>query len=179
MYPQHVSGATVESHDEDYPQWLMTLKDDEINNLRLQGHSHVNMGVTPSGVDEVYYETLLSQVKDYYIIMVINKNYSMTLRLYDIENNLMFEDIPLYKIVEKNAAKDWYKQQAAEYIKEKKPVVVYGNGYGYGYGSDYYRREAYGFKPEKETKKIKSTTLSKYTEVLDELAIVTKKGGKH
>ena len=95
VYPQKITSVTVESDDDLYPNWCMELPDEVLNNMRFQGHSHVNMGVTPSGVDEEYYTRLLTQVHDYYIIMVTNKHEAMTLRLYDVENNILYSDLDL------------------------------------------------------------------------------------
>lgn len=110
VYPQKITSVTVESDDDLYPQWCMELEDDVLNNMRFQGHSHVNMGVTPSGVDEDYYTRLLTQVHDYYIIMVMNKSEKYTLRLYDVENNILYSDLDLniyLPDVHKDSL-DWY-----------------------------------------------------------------------
>ena len=68
-YPQKATAATVESNDDAYPQWLMSLSDTEINTLRFQGHSHVNFGVTPSATDTQNWDTFLNNIgpKDFYI----------------------------------------------------------------------------------------------------------------
>jgi hypothetical protein len=113
VYPQKITSVTVESDDDLYPNWCMELPDDVLNNMRFQGHSHVNMGVTPSSVDEDYYTRLLTQVHDYYIIMVTNKHEAMTLRLYDVENNILYSDLDL-NIYLPDVHKDniaWYEEQ--------------------------------------------------------------------
>ena len=51
IFPHEVTGATVTSDQTAYEKWLDTLDNDTFNALRFHGHSHVNMGVTPSGVD--------------------------------------------------------------------------------------------------------------------------------
>lgn len=126
VYPQKITSVTVESDDDLYPDWCMSLEDDVLNNMRFQGHSHVNMGVTPSGVDEDYYTRLLTQVHDYYIIMVTNKHEAMTLRLYDVENNILYSDLDL-NIYLPDVHKDslsWYEDN-----KEmlKKPSTTQGS----------------------------------------------------
>ena len=75
VYPQEVTGATVTVDPEEEFAWRETLSDDQFNNLRFQGHSHVNMGVTPSSTDMELYEDILSQIKgeDFYIFMIWNK----------------------------------------------------------------------------------------------------------
>lgn len=123
VYPQKITSVTVESDDDLYPNWCMELPDEVLNNMRFQGHSHVNMGVTPSGVDEEYYTRLLTQVHDYYIIMVMNKREDITLRLYDVENNILYSDLDL-NIYLPDVHKDnldWYEEQK-EMLQKPKPV---------------------------------------------------------
>lgn len=93
VYPQEVSGATVNTDQEEYQTWLYQLDDDIFNNLRMQGHSHVNMGVTPSAVDTTLYESLLSQLDDsmFYIFLIWNKRGDKTIKIYDLAKNILFE----------------------------------------------------------------------------------------
>ena len=93
VYPQNVTGATVTTVQEEYEEWLNGLEDDVFNNLRMQGHSHVNMGTTPSGVDNTLYESILGQLKSsmFYIFMIWNKKGDKTIKLYDMAKNVLFE----------------------------------------------------------------------------------------
>lgn len=94
VYPQTVTGATVTTDQQEYQNWLAALPDEEFNNLRFQGHSHVNMSVTPSSVDDNLYESILSQLDDtmFYVFMIINKRGEMTIKIYDLKENLYFEN---------------------------------------------------------------------------------------
>lgn len=91
--PQEVTGATVTCEDEEFAEWKQSLDDDTFNNLRFHGHSHVNMGVTPSGTDENFQTDTVSQLggNDFYIFLIVNKRGDMTVRLYDIQKNVMYE----------------------------------------------------------------------------------------
>lgn len=95
VYPQDVTGATVTTNQEEYENWLNELDDDSFNNLRMQGHSHVNMGVTPSSTDNNLYESILAQLKSdmFYIFMIWNKKGDRTVKLYDMAKNVLFETI--------------------------------------------------------------------------------------
>lgn len=95
VYPQTVTGVTCEQDDDKMFGFEMSLTTDQVNHKRFQGHSHVNMGVTPSGVDEQFYQDLLTQVTDYFIITVTNKNKAYTTRFYDIANNILYSDVPI------------------------------------------------------------------------------------
>ena len=92
VYPQNVTGATVTPDQVEYQNWLMEQPDEVFQNIRFQGHSHVNMGVTPSGVDTAFYDEILAQLDDtmFYIFMVINKRGERTIRIYDMAKNLYF-----------------------------------------------------------------------------------------
>lgn len=93
--PQTVTGATVQTNQSEYAQWIGSFVDDDeiFPHLRFQGHSHVNMGVTPSGTDTSGWETLLSQLgdDDFYLFMIFNKKGEMTVRLYDYAKNIRFD----------------------------------------------------------------------------------------
>lgn len=122
VYPQRVTGATCEQDDDKMFEFEMSLTDEQVNNKRFQGHSHVNMGVTPSGVDESFYQDLLSQVTDYFIITVTNKKNEYTTRFYDIANNILYSDVPIQVLLDNGTdMQSWY-TEAEEQIT--KPVVT-------------------------------------------------------
>lgn len=116
MYPQRVSAATVDADEDTYGQWLVD-NIDKLNRMRMQGHSHVNMGVSPSGTDLTYYKTLLDQVEDYYIFLIMNKSGNIHIRFYDVLHNTLFTDIPI-KIWINDAITD-FKSWSTEEIKNK------------------------------------------------------------
>ena len=94
VYPQIVTGVTVDTDQEEYQKWLMKLDDETFNHLRMQGHSHVNMATSPSKTDTDFYTSILSQVPDddYYIFMIFNKRLEHTVKVYDLKNNILYED---------------------------------------------------------------------------------------
>lgn len=93
VYPQEVASATVNTDQEKYQMWLMSQEDDVFNNIRMQGHSHVNMGVTPSSVDTSLYDRILEQLEDdmFYIFLIYNKKGDKTFKIYDLAKNVLFE----------------------------------------------------------------------------------------
>jgi len=92
VYPQTVTGSTVTPDQVLYQNWLMEQPDEIFNSIRFQGHSHVNMGVTPSTVDTAWYEEILSQLDDtmFYIFMIVNKKGDRYVSIYDMAKNLWF-----------------------------------------------------------------------------------------
>ena len=102
LYPQIVTGATVNTDQEEYQNWLMDLTDEQHNSLRFQGHSHVNFGVTPSTTDTTFYQEILQVLPkdDFYIFMIMNKSGDTTFLIYDLAQNVMYENADIeYDIV--------------------------------------------------------------------------------
>lgn len=94
VYPQTVTGTNVDMDPEKYAIWLMENDEDErFASLRMQGHSHVNMAVTPSGTDLQHQEEILSQLNDddFYIFMIWNKSFLNNTKIYDLRENVLFE----------------------------------------------------------------------------------------
>lgn len=118
-YPQTTAAATVQATDE-YGPWMHSMDKETFMDIRLQYHSHVNFAVTPSPTDMNYYESLINQVKDYYIFVIGNKAGDFTHIVYDKGQNIMFEkaDI-LYDIL------DFDNDVCiTEWLKEAKEFVI-------------------------------------------------------
>ena len=136
VYPQTVSGTTVEMDTEKYAKWLMDNDGDErFDHIIMQGHSHVRMSTSPSAVDKTHQEAILDQLRDnkYYIFTIWNKSLEHTTKIYDVGNNILYENDDIeYGIVDSDCDLDGF-------IKEAKEIVVsstaYGRTYnGYNYG---------------------------------------------
>ena len=148
VYPQEVSGATVNTDQAEYQNWLFQLENDVFNNLRMQGHSHVNMGVAPSAVDTTLYEGLLSQLDDtmFYIFLIWNKRGDKMVKIYDLEKNILFEtaDVKI-SIIDDGSGVEALLRDAKTKVKEKvysynsstsfRGSGVYKGGYTGSYGN--------------------------------------------
>ena len=77
------------------------------------------MGVTPSGVDEQFYQDLLTQVNDYFIITVTNKAKSYTTRFYDIVNNILYSDVPIHVLLNDGTELDAWFNEAKEQLHNR------------------------------------------------------------
>lgn len=132
VYPQRVTGATCEQDDNRMFEFELSLTTEQVNTKRFHGHSHVNMGVTPSGVDENFYQDILTQVNDFFIVVITNKRNEYTVRFYDVEHNILYTDVPI-KVIANNGTTidDWYADADAMLIKPT-PVAV-PKGYGKPY----------------------------------------------
>jgi hypothetical protein len=93
VFPQVVTGMSVNPDAKAYAEWLYSHDDETFNKIRFHGHSHVNMGVTPSGTDTKYRGDIIDQLTsdDFYIFMIINKRNDIELALYDFAANRMYE----------------------------------------------------------------------------------------
>jgi len=94
IYPQEVTSSTVNTNQAAYTEWLYGLDDATFNKIRMQGHSHVNMGVNPSGVDDKHRQQILDQLESdmFYIFMIWNKSLSVHTLIYDMARNVLYED---------------------------------------------------------------------------------------
>ena len=122
VYPQVVSGSTVNTDQDEYTKWLYGLDDEVFNNVRMQGHSHVNFGTTPSSVDTTHQEQILSQLDDdmFYIFMIWNKKFEHTIKIFDLQNNTLYEDSDIVvSIIGENTDLDAFIVNAKELVKKK------------------------------------------------------------
>lgn len=137
VYPQEVTGATVTTDQQKYQDWLYSNPDEVFNHLRMQGHSHVNMGVSPSTTDETLYSSLLKQLssQDFYIFLILNKKGDVFCRIYDMATNAMFETNDVNIVVEGGVV------EFLKDAKEKVTIHTYAANYQSGsYYSNYVQR---------------------------------------
>lgn len=119
VYPQTVTGTTVNTDQEAYDQWLMTIEGDNFNRMKFQGHSHVNMGTSPSATDLQHQAKIISQLggEGFYIFMIVNKKRQCTMKVYDADNNTLFENDDIDVVVPEEDV------QLSKFIEEAKGMV--------------------------------------------------------
>lgn len=96
VYPQEVTGGTVDMDEVGYGQWIdkgIVDNDERMNHLYFQGHSHVNMGVSPSSTDLGHQESVLKAQRNdkFYIFMITNKKFDTWIRIFDLKENVCYE----------------------------------------------------------------------------------------
>ena len=124
MFPQTVTGSTVQTDDEEFISWESGLSDEEFTGKTFYGHSHVNMGVSPSGTDLEFQDNLLQNVTDFYIFGIFNKKNDHWLNIYDVKNNILYENKDIEYTYYESEAETWAKGVIEKYVKEpKKPLV--------------------------------------------------------
>jgi hypothetical protein len=132
VYPQTVTSVTVDADEEKCAKWFMELPDNVINNLKFQGHSHVNMGTTPSGRDTNNWQQFANLLKpdEFMILCIGNKKGEFYWNIYDKAINVLFEnkDITLVIVDEKgNSITDWATESIKKYIVKETPTVTAGS----------------------------------------------------
>lgn len=149
VYPQTVTSATVDMDVEKYAQWIqdgVMAEDERFDHIRCQMHSHVNMGVSPSGTDIQHQEEILAQLgnDDFYIFMIWNKSLKVHMRIFDMQKNTLFETNDCdWAVLEESIGLASFIEAAKQIVVEQK--VTYG-GYNGNYGgyNGCYSGQGYG-----------------------------------
>lgn len=139
--PQTVTGVTVDTDQAEYEKWLAELPDEIFNNLHANCHSHVNMGVTPSGTDKNHWTSVLNSLTEaegldvFQIFMIWNKKYERTVQIYDLSNNIYYDGTDVR--VEIDDYFGWglseFLKSAKDSVKTSAPKSTYSGGYNGGY----------------------------------------------
>ena len=111
VYPQKIAAATVEIDEPEYNIWHQALDNDTYNTLHLQGHSHANFGVTPSGQDRNTYAELMQYVKPdgFYVFLINNKANALWCKIVDRGGNAVYYTKDIDVLIEGVDLKQWYK----------------------------------------------------------------------
>ena len=99
LFDQEIASTTVDVSSEDlstFGEKLLQQKDGiEIwNNLKVWGHSHVNMGTSPSKTDEEQMETFSEGGHDWFIRIITNKKDDLRVDLFYYDQGIIYNDIP-------------------------------------------------------------------------------------
>ena len=121
MFPQKVTSTTVQGVEQDYALWTAGLTDDVLNSMRLHGHSHVNMGVTPSGVDTAYQDDMLETLEDFYVFMILNKRKEYWVRIVDIEDNITYDTADINMLTGSVNINEWAAEQIKTHLTQAPP----------------------------------------------------------
>ena len=157
LYPQKIAAATVQVDDDKYTQWSDKQDAETFNNRRFQGHSHVNMSAFYSGTDEnnkyAFLQDLLDD--DYYIFLVTNKRQEHNFEIYDLAQNIIFEnkDIDFRVYLTEDNVLDNIKTEIATYCTKQTYQVNSINSFAVpnrsswpetntSYNSDYFKEPA-------------------------------------
>lgn len=125
MFPQIVTAATVKGKEPEYAMWCAQLPAEQLNKMRLHGHSHVRMGVSPSGVDTNYQDDMVETVEDFYIFLIANKQHAFWTRIVDVTDNIVYDERDVEIVVDEIASNsEWVEKSIKEYLTESVATVV-------------------------------------------------------
>lgn len=98
LFEQNVHGATTEITPEGLSKFAEAILQekngmDVWNNLKVWGHSHVNMGVLASSQDDTQMETFSEGGHNWFIRIIANKRGEMKVDLYSYELGIIYEDL--------------------------------------------------------------------------------------
>ena len=153
VFPQRNSATATTTDEKEFAEWQTKLIMDlnfPIEKLRMHGHSHVNMNVFSSGIDDQYQKDLITKVDDgdFYIFLIMNKKMEMCVFIYDFKQQVMFEtkDIDI-KIISSLAntvdIRAWAKKELKENAITERPVTAktyYRGGLGYFEEESYFSK---------------------------------------
>lgn len=141
VFPHTATAVSVVSDQLSYQEWLDSLSDEQFNALRFHGHSHVNMGVTPSQIDETYRNKMLNnfgtptpETDLYYIFLIANLRGDISAEIFDLQNNALYRsnEIDIQVQLGENEYLD-------DFVSQAKKIVKIGNlsntNRNYGVGS--------------------------------------------
>ena len=102
------------------------------NSMKVWGHSHVNMGITPSGQDDKQMDEFKDVGHDWFIRIICNKKGEFCVDVYDYANGLVFKNAPWIQMLseeEEALQRELFRIEAAmeelrtKGIEEKKAPV--------------------------------------------------------
>lgn len=139
VFPQRNSPTSTTTDEKEFAEWQTELILDPefpIEHLRMHGHSHVNMNVFSSGVDDKYQKDLITKVEngDYYIFLIMNKKMEICMFLYDFEQQIMFDKNDIkFEIVDDRFSdiRAWAKEQLDTFAITERPATKYTKTGGY------------------------------------------------
>lgn len=109
VYPQIASGAFVEDtfingDPTEMNEWMDSLPDEQFLERRGQGHSHVEMSVSPSPTDKEFWKRFALSVQNapnpYVVTMIINKKLDMMWWIVDWEDKQEYTNAAIEVLIE-------------------------------------------------------------------------------
>lgn len=93
VYPQDVTGATVNTDQDEYVKFLQELSDEQAQNMFFHGHSHVNMSTFASSVDMDHRDRIVKCAKEdgFWIFQIWNKRGEISSVIYDLGANILYD----------------------------------------------------------------------------------------
>jgi len=102
VYPQRTTAVTVEVDQDVYPEWYGNQPDEFYTEMRMQGHSHVNMATSPSGDDREHWDELVAKVPadSFFVCVIANKKMEHYVNIFDFRRNTRYDSSDVTIFVE-------------------------------------------------------------------------------
>lgn len=201
LFKQEVHETTTEITTDGLNEFAIEILSQEDgmeiwNNMKMWGHSHVNMSTSPSVQDDNQMDLFTQNANDFFIRIIANKKYEFRIDVWDYEKGVIYEKLnyiidygkdaeliqelqtkifKLQSIIDDktNVKKEMIDEVAKEIkgkVKEKtfQTYPTYNNSYGYKHGYDDYGYNAYDWNSKKN--EIKSETRRNVSEIFEELS---------
>ena len=201
LFKQEVHETTTEITTDGLNEFAMEILSQEDgmeiwNNMKMWGHSHVNMSTSPSVQDDNQMDLFTQNANDFFIRIIANKKDEFRIDIWDYEKGVIYEKLnyiidygkdaeliqelqmKIFKlqsiIDDKTNVKKEMIDEVAKEIKEKvkektfKTYPTYNNSYGYKNGYNDYGYNAYDWNSKKN--EIKSETRRSVSEIFEELS---------
>lgn len=205
LFKQEVHSTTTEITTEGLNEFAMELLEQENgmelwNNMRVWGHSHVDMSTSPSAQDNQQMDVFLENNNDFFIRIIANKKGDYNINIYDYEIGIEYERVP-YSVKYDNEVEEKVKtisnqinilkNRLEEIINPSKEMIneiekeikakvtkktyqniqVYNsNNYGYGRYGNYYYNKPKQ-KAEKYDDKYQEEIVYDVAKIFDELSL--------
>ena len=117
-------------------------RDNFLKKCKLWGHSHVNMGTTPSGQDDTQGLELSKDVDDFYIRLITNKKGEYNITFYDkeIKAKVMTDEVILYSPEGIELRKE-IQEEIKQKVKQKTYTTSSYSGNTYNARDDYFKNK--------------------------------------
>lgn len=126
---------TADGNAELLQELLSKGRMEDVNRLHCWGHSHVNMAVYASDVDEKQTAEYLEQMDDFFLRLIANKKGELYCTLYLLDENLKLDNSHI--VVQKSKKKVRFDKWAQGEIDEKVTQRTFTAGYYNDYGMEY------------------------------------------
>ena len=125
LFEQQVHSTTTEITEamlSRFAEELLTFDNgvDLWNGLKMWGHSHVNMGVSPSGQDDSQMEFFSKSQHDFFIRIIGNKSGDMRLDFYDYINGVSYNNLAYTEYVDESITV--YQEEAKALLAQAKVI---------------------------------------------------------
>lgn len=144
---QEVGPATTEITPEGLVKYAEEVGLERMDSIRLWGHSHVNMGVSPSGQDENQMELFENNGCEWFFRIIANKKGAMSVSFFNYVGNYIVDDIPWDVYYPVSVDLDVIKAEIADKVKKKtytQPAVTPYKGNTYVGRTPYSDYDYYG-----------------------------------